>query len=116
MEEARVIARAERYLYGGQESENIGVRVIGGRIGNLVMWTEDAPEFILGEQVLVILTRPPYALEPVPKGVDPLSYYNVSIQSKYRYWHGILTNWRGGGFPVTCTWFVEAKIAAVYDE
>ena len=106
-----VLVQTERYLYGDPESEKIGIRVYGGRIDNLVMWVEDTPEFTLGEHILVFLVRQPDALEPVPVGIDPSSYYRVcgAIQGKYRYWHGILTNWRGGGFP-TCTWFVEVNI------
>lgn len=110
-----VIVQAERYLHGDSESEKIAIRVYGGRIDNLVMWVEDSPEFIVGESILVFLVRPLYGIEPVPQGIDSSSYYVTSIQGKYRYWHGILTNWPGGGFP-TCTWFIEMKIAAIYSK
>jgi hypothetical protein len=108
-----VIIQVDRYLYGESESEKIAVRVEGGRVDNMIMWSEDTPEFILGEEVFLFLIRPPGALEPVPEGIDASSYYRVSIQGKYRYWHGILTNRDGGGLP-TCTWFVGMKIAAIH--
>jgi hypothetical protein len=107
-----VIIKVDRYLYGEPEPEEIAVRVEGGRVDNMVMWAEDTPEFILGEEVFLFLVRPDSALEPVPEGIDASSYYRVSIQGKYRYWHGILTNWDGGGLP-TCTWLVWMKITAI---
>jgi hypothetical protein len=108
-----VIIQVDRYLYGEPESEEIAVRVEGGRVDNIVMWAEDQPEFLLGEEVFLFLLRPPDPLEPVPEGITASSYYRVSMQGKYRYWHGILTNWDGGGLP-TCTWFVGMKITAIH--
>jgi len=72
-----VIIQVEKYLAGQIQSEKVGVRLLGGRMGNKIFISDD-PEFILGERVLLFLFRDThYDLTPIPEGIGPSSYFRV---------------------------------------
>jgi len=86
-----VIIKTERYLYGKPESPYLAIRIDGGRINNEVTIAENEPVLSVGESVLLFLTRPPFELEPVPEGFNPLDYYRISgcMFGKYEYKDGV---------------------------
>jgi hypothetical protein len=102
------------YLYGETQARRIIIRVMGGKVGNRIMWSEDQPVFTLGEQSMLFLSHFPDGLwGSVPGGEDALNFYGVVAgdQGKFKYWWpGILTH---NGWP-TCTWLVKAKINSIH--
>jgi hypothetical protein len=107
-----VIVQAGRYLYGEPESERIAIQVWGGRIGNIVMLVDDEPVFTLGEDIVVLLFRPPYELGPIPDGVDALSYYHITgaCQGKFAYRCGIAYRFP---FKIVTICAIERKVAEI---
>lgn len=106
-----VIIETERYLYGEPQSKYIAVRVMGGRVGEMVMWVEDEPVFNLGEEVILFLTRIPASIPP--EGIESENYYRVTgaMQGKLGYKDGNMINLEGGSFVVS---EIEQKIASIH--
>ncbi len=86
-----VVIQAERYLYGSPKTDRFAIRVDGGRIGDVVMVAEEAPEFFLGEECIVFLTRSVHNYT-APEGFTNDNYYIVWAAAKYNIRDGILVN------------------------
>lgn len=106
-----VVIEVERYLYGQPRSSYIAVMVRGGRVGETVMWVEDAPVFNVGEEVALFLYWMQSDITP-PEGFDRAEYFRVtgSMQGKLGYKDGNMVNLRGDSFAVS---EIEHKIASI---
>ncbi len=104
-----VIIETERYLYGKPKSDYIAVRVMGGRVDEIIIWVEDEPVFTLGEEAVLFLTRVTQPNFP-PEGIEPDNYYRVTgaMQGKLGYKNGNMINLGGGPFAIS---EIEQKIA-----
>jgi hypothetical protein len=104
-----IVIEVQRYLYGESESPYLAVWIVGGRIGDTVMWTEDQPEFNLEEEVILFLTGFP---QPVitPAEIEAVDYYRVAgaMQGKLGYINGKAINLEGESFSIS---EIEHKIA-----
>jgi hypothetical protein len=102
--------------YWGPESDQIIVRVLGGKVDGRIMWAEGQPVFTQGETPLLLLSGfPPDWWNSASRGDSPTALYRVvgSTQGKFKYWWpGILTH---DGWP-SCIWAVRAKIADFHPE
>ncbi|MBA7657154.1 hypothetical protein ES703_65085 [subsurface metagenome] len=107
-----VVIEVERYLYGQPRSSYIAVMVRGGRVGETVMWVEDAPVFNLGEEVALFLYRMQSDITP-PEGFDRAEYYRVTgaMQGKLGYKDGNMVNLEGDPFAVS---EIEQKIVTIH--
>jgi len=78
-----VVVRVDRYLGHPLPYERLCIRVPGGRIGDHVMVMEGAHTYTLGEQALLFLYRPPFEMQPVPRGFAPEAYFLETNYGKF---------------------------------
>ncbi len=107
-----VVIEVERYLYGQPQSAYIAVMVRGGRVGGTAMWVEDEPEFNLGEEVVLFLSRAQSEITP-PDGFEAAEYYRVTgaMQGKLGCRDGNMVAPEGS--PVTVSEFAQ-RIASLH--
>jgi hypothetical protein len=92
-----VIIKVNSTLYGINENKDIGVRLLGGRIGNEVMLSSEG-EFTVGENVLVFLFKEKnYEMTPAPSNINTQDYYKVVrlFQGKFQLAGDTATNSEG---------------------
>lgn len=108
-----VVIEVERYLYGQPQSPYIAVVVRGGRVGEMGMWVEDEPVFILGEEVALFLDQMQSDIIP-PDGFESAEYYRVTgaMQGKLGYRDGTMVTLEGSPVAVS---EIEQKIASIHD-
>ena len=102
-----IIVQPERYLYGGSGTQNIAIRVQGGKVGNEVVQVSGGTSFSLGEETILFLFRQstdnlaPFT--PVPEGIDPTNYFSIVGVSlgKWQYVNGKATDVFGVEFDIS---------------
>lgn len=73
-----VIVEVKRYISGGNEQQEIVIRLFGGTIDDTTMITESEPEFKEGEQVLLLLYHPPEdSMNALPEGINKFGLFHI---------------------------------------